>query len=271
MLRLLNARTGAREQVTSARPGLLRVCVHARSEQDAEALDLSGLRAMLVADLLGRVAERRGVQVLTAMIFSGEAPTAPGLLEPAVRALGIHPPVACSSLDEVQSALGGTADVDVVAKGWAGYGGRLGLIVLSGTARYGVPADEGETVAALLAVHDALAVRLALMSHPHHEVIDLVSPDVAKARVTLSSWRRQVAQWAESPSRPIPEWFARAMGSAYDDLEIVLALRLLHDLETDADAADGAKLEAFMFADRILGLELAREIGRPRPGGAELS
>ena len=40
------------------------------------------------------------------------------------------------------------------------------------------------------------------------------------------------------------------------------ALDVLVNLESDGEAPAGAKFETFAFADRVLGLELVREIGR---------
>jgi cysteinyl-tRNA synthetase len=39
---------------------------------------------------------------------------------------------------------------------------------------------------------------------------------------------------------------------------------LLHDLARDADVPAGAKFETFLYADRVLGLDLPCDIGRAR-------
>jgi hypothetical protein len=57
---------------------------------------------------------------------------------------------------------------------------------------------------------------------------------------------------------------AAAIRSAFDDLDTVHALALLRDLSLDANAPAGAKFETFLYADRILGLDLPGEIGQPR-------
>jgi hypothetical protein len=44
----------------------------------------------------------------------------------------------------------------------------------------------------------------------------------------------------------------------------VHALALLRDLSLDANVPAGAKFETFLYADRILGLDLPGEIGQPR-------
>jgi hypothetical protein len=52
------------------------------------------------------------------------------------------------------------------------------------------------------------------------------------------------------------------IGHAFDDdLDTVAALDLLRNLESRQDIPAGAKFETFLFVDRVLGLELPREIG----------
>jgi len=55
---------------------------------------------------------------------------------------------------------------------------------------------------------------------------------------------------------------AEAAGSAFGSLDTVSVLALLRGLLPDASVPAGAKFETFVYADRILGLDLAREIGR---------
>jgi cysteinyl-tRNA synthetase len=53
-----------------------------------------------------------------------------------------------------------------------------------------------------------------------------------------------------------------------DDLDTPAALRVLRRLEKDSEIPPGAKFEMFAHADQLLGLDLARDIGRepaPRP------
>jgi hypothetical protein len=57
---------------------------------------------------------------------------------------------------------------------------------------------------------------------------------------------------------------AAVVRSAFDDLDTVHALALLRDLYLGAAAPAGAKFETFLYADRVLGLDLPSEIGQPR-------
>jgi cysteinyl-tRNA synthetase len=109
---------------------------------------------------------------------------------------------------------------------------------------------------------DPLAVRLALISSPYHQQADLTEGMLASAQETVAQWRRQVAGWAESPSRPVPARIAEVVRAAFGDLDTMSVLALLHDLTLDADVPAGAKFETFLYADRLLGLDLPSDIGR---------
>lgn len=121
---------------------------------------------------------------------------------------------------------------------------------------------------------DPLAVRLALLEHRHRRQMNLTWDTLRAADRTLRHWRSRVAEWAESPSRPMPaERVSRVEAAFDDDLDTPLALRLLRELECDDTVAPGARFEAFVHLDHLLGLDLPAEVGRPKalpPGAAEL-
>ena len=72
-----------------------------------------------------------------------------------------------------------------------------------------------------------------------------------------------MAEWASQPSRPIPADAATAIRGAFDeDLNTAAALNQLRSTESRQDIPADAKFETFLFVDRVLGLELPREIGR---------
>ena len=52
------------------------------------------------------------------------------------------------------------------------------------------------------------------------------------------------------------------LGAFDDDLDTPAALRVLRALEKDSEVPPGAKFETFVYADQLLGLDLARDIGR---------
>lgn len=264
MVRILDARTGSYAEVRPFRPGFLRVCAH--GPRAGAGFDISALRVLLVADLLTRTAELRGLQVLAVLALAGQSPAQTAALERDAEALGIHPPAARISSDEAQAPLGGPFDVHVVSQAASFEGGQGGVFVSIGIARscragIGNAAAEADLLAE--SGHDPLAVRLALMSFPAHRPADLTADVLAGARETLDDWRHRVAEWAESPSKPIPARIAELAGAAFGDLNTASALALLRGLAAESGVPAGAKFETFVFADRILGLDLPREIGQP--------
>jgi cysteinyl-tRNA synthetase len=120
---------------------------------------------------------------------------------------------------------------------------------------------------------DPLALRLAFLGHHYRQQMNLTWDALDDADRTLSRWREQVAQWAWSPSKPVHGPAATQVAAAFDDdLDTPAALRALCELEGDQDVAPGAKFETFAHADQLLGLDLARDVGRvpaqpPPPDG----
>ena len=263
MLRLLDARTGSYAEVRPARRGVLRVGVH--PQQPAAGSDITALRVLLIADLLARTAELGGLQVLIALEEGGPAEQAAALQRDA-DALGIHPPAVRTSSRDVPTALGGPIDVHLFSQDVSADPAATGMSVCVGASRL-EGAGSGRDAAAgggLLAGLrcDPLAVRLALVSFPIDRPAALTGDGLADAAGTLGRWRQQVAQWAESPSGAVPARIAEAASAAFADLDTVAALSLLRGLMPDTSVPAGAKFETFVYADRVLGLDLAREVGR---------
>lgn len=263
MLRLLDARTGTRAEVRPARPGVLRACAHAT--RAVAGPDITAERLLLVADLLARTAELSGLQVLTALDLSGTSTASAAALDSDANALGIHPPAARVGCLDAPSLLGGPVDVHLVSQDAGVNPGQQGLAVSVGAARLeGADSRPDAAARGLLTGHgyDPLAARLALMSFPNERPAALAGDGLARAGETLADWRQRVARWAESPSRPVPATIAEAAAAAFNDLDTVSALAMLRGLATDASVPAGAKFEAFVYADRVLGLDLARDVGR---------
>jgi cysteinyl-tRNA synthetase len=74
----------------------------------------------------------------------------------------------------------------------------------------------------------------------------------------------RIYQGRKLASGPVLSGRSGIAQAAFDDLDTRRALTLLRDLALDASVPTGAKFETFLYVDRILGLELAREIGQPR-------
>jgi hypothetical protein len=242
---------------------VLRACVHA--PRAVAEPDITAQRLLLVADLLARTAELGGLQVLTALDVSGTSPTQTAAVASDAGALGVHPPAALVSCRDAPSSLGGPVDVHLVSQDAGVDPGRTGLVVGVGSAQLdGADSRRGAAAGGLLTGHqyDPLAARLVLMSVPDERPAVLTGGGLARAGEMLADWRQQVARWAESPSRPVPAPIAEAAGVAFSELDTVSALTMLRGLATDAGVPAGAKFEAFVYADRILGLDLARDVGR---------
>ena len=197
MLRLLDARTGSYAEARPAVPGVLRVLAHVADA--APGIDLTGLRVLLTADLLARTAELRGIQTFT--MFASTSRFGGQVLTPEAGALGIHPPTGYA---------GQWADIDLAAAGNRAGSSRPGILVEVAPAR---PTATGN--AAVLADSgpgsqpaSSLGLRLALMYFPYHQPAEVSASMLASAGQTLSEWRHRVAEWAESPSRPMPRQFS---------------------------------------------------------------
>ncbi|MFF4529339.1 hypothetical protein ACFY1P_08720 [Streptomyces sp. NPDC001407] len=246
VLRVLDARSGGQVEVGTGHRSPLRVFVQGARTGAAE--EPSGLRARLVADVLLRTAELHGGQALLGLVRSGGTRETP---EARAAVLGIRPPAASGTPEEIAQALGGRAHVYVTA---GQETAEQGVTVRVGAVRpYEQPSPIGL---------DALALRLALLTHPHHEPVALTPDELAAAQRTLERWRRSVADWARAPSKPMcAEALGRALAGLEADLDVPVVLDALNRLESEAGLPDGSKFETFTYLDRVLALELTREIG----------
>jgi hypothetical protein len=227
---------------------LLRVRAHVPEDDGDDGL--TGLRVLLVTDLLFRIAEMSGLQVFTVRSFASRSPAQVADLDRAAKALVVHP---------AEEALAGPVDVHVAIPGVL-KDDQNGVVLPVAAAHLRGESGLDELLAGR--GRDPLAVRLALMSCTHFQPADLTDGDLASAQETLGQWRLRVAGWAEFPSRPMPPQIAAAIKQAFGDMGIVAALSALRALEIDDGVPGGAKFETFVYADRVLGLDLSRDIGR---------
>jgi cysteinyl-tRNA synthetase len=111
--------------------------------------------------------------------------------------------------------------------------------------------------------HDPLAVRLFFLTGRYRQQMNLTWDAVAGADRRLRRWRQRVAEWAEAPSVAMPPTYVERLRAAFeDDLDTPTALVVLGELDKADDVPAGAKFETFAWADRLLGLDLARDVGR---------
>ncbi|MCU1672353.1 MAG: Cysteine--tRNA ligase [Frankiales bacterium] len=120
--------------------------------------------------------------------------------------------------------------------------------------------------------YDPLALRLAFLQTRYRQQANLSWAAIEGADRLLARWRGLLAEWAEQPSKPMCAEVSADFQEAFEnDLDTPRAVQLLRRLEK-AELPDGSKLETFLWTDGYLGLDLAREIGKPRaevPAGAQ--
>ncbi|MFF7449483.1 MULTISPECIES: hypothetical protein [unclassified Streptomyces] len=250
MLRIIDDRTG---DPVPVRRGLTRVEAH------VPGYDTSALRVLLVADVLARALELGGAPVWS--VLRAERDEAE--LRAGVAALGIRP---FESGRDAGAGPGEGRVIHVVGAGGATPDGVRVAVAPVARADGGGPGPEGAAHAAApepAVGADPGDLRLALLSHRHDLPVRLDAAALDDAHATLARWRRTVAGWARQPSRPVPEEVRDELQSAWeDDLDVPGVLRVLRRVET-ADLPEGARFETYAYADRLLGLELTRDLGAP--------
>jgi hypothetical protein len=282
VLRILDARTGEPVPAAPARRGLTRV------EARACGPDPTALRVLLTADLLVRALELGGTPVWAALA----APHGPADLRTAATTLSIRPFEDAHDVtpglgerqtlhvtSETPDACGEGPVVWVAPVEWAGevIGGQGAdaaghapestLSPASESAPDRAPEPTAQPPAhpgLLLLLSDPAALRLALLSVPRAEPVRLDSGVLEEAAGRLARWRRAVAGWARQPSRPVPYEVRAQLRSAWeDDLDLPGVLQVLRDVESAPELPDGARFETYVYADRLLALDLARDLGSP--------
>jgi hypothetical protein len=243
---------------------LLRIAVEVRAGPGADdhhrAPGATGLRALLVADVLRRVLEQNRGQAVIIL-------SAPELTEDQLAALGLA--ARALSVPPWEDAEGRPADV------------RIGPAVAAGPAADGQgpdrpagdagPLSGGPWALAVGAVRgsaelpggaDPLVLRYVLLDAEPGEPVELTPDRLSEAAGTLERWRRQVAKWAESPSEPAPAALRAQVRAALGErLGTPAVLGVLSRVEEDDALPDGARFEAFAEFDRALALDLTRSIG----------
>ena len=240
-MRLYDLHRGEVTDVEPARRRLLRLQVAAPAAGDRAGL--RDLRTFVTGDLIRRNAERRKLVVQAGQEAGGAADGA---------ILGLRP--------AEESHLDGVADVQV---GGTDPANRARHWTAAGAVRFdggGDPVFLDDVTARGL---DPLALRLAFLLQPYREDLDLDWPALDRADQALRTWRQRVAQWATHPSRPLSGPHAAEVTGAFDnDLFTPGALVTLRALAASEQIPPGAKFETFAHLDQLLGLDLARDVGR---------
>ncbi|MGW0869034.1 hypothetical protein ACWD3Z_00950 [Streptomyces sp. NPDC002740] len=249
MLRIIDVRTGEPVVAAPVRRGLTRVEAH------ASGYGAGSLRVLLFADLLVRALELGGTPVWA--LLSGERDQAE--LRAGATALGMHPFEDGRDLG-AGAGVGEAQILHVVEEG-----GRTpdGVCVAVAPAEGAVPRGRGPGRIPGGTDTDVAVLRLALLARPRTESVRLDADVLGEARDTLVRWRRAVADWARRPSRPVPDEVRGRLRAAWDDdLDLPEVLRVLRSVEeAGPELPDGARFESYAYADRLLGLDLLRDVG----------
>ncbi|MFH9660091.1 hypothetical protein ACH4NF_18640 [Streptomyces sp. NPDC017248] len=281
MLRILDARTGEPVPAAPARRGLTRIEAH------ASGLDPTALRVLLTADLLVRALEVGGTPVWTAL----SAPRHQAELRAAATRLAIRP---FEDGRDLASGLGEAQAIHVMCPDVTSTPGEGPLVSVGGAEWTPGPENAGNTenvenaenaenagggtkgwptggpsgsgapgpLGTLLA--DPAALRLALLAVPRGEPVRLDRAALDAAADRLARWRRAVAGWARRPSRPVPGEVRERLRAAWeDDLDLPAVLDVLAEVANASGIPDGARFETYAYADRLLALDLTRDIGGP--------
>jgi len=209
------------------------------------AADLTGVRVLLVGDILRRIRELAGVQVLTAVV----SPTRTRSWLNAVRNdFGIAPPHEVVETEtEAANVLLGRPHLRVVPADALTPGADIPTVAVASAWR-NFPRDA-----------DPLAQRLALSARHYARPVLLDHSHLAAAQADLTAWRSAVAAWADCPSAPVPAEYVQAARQALeDDLDLPRVVDLLRAAAADPRLPDGAKFETFAYLDRVLAIELCR-------------
>ena len=95
-----------------------------------------------------------------------------------------------------------------------------------------------------------------------HRLAWLAGCPLEAATAELAEWRALVASWAEEPSKPMCAQVQHDVLEALaDDLATVRAIGALKR-SLDLGLPAGALFETWAWADRLLGLDLAADVGR---------
>jgi cysteinyl-tRNA synthetase len=261
MFWLYDSRLRLAVQVHPAAGGVLRLATSGPAPD--RPAHVGDLRACLAADLIRRNAERHQLTVLSWQHGTdGGRPAATGYQD-AFRAdcaaLNIVLPDTAPPPRRPGAAIrvrAGRADCWVQA-GPVLFDGRETSGPAGNAVLLGDLADRGL---------NPLALRLAFLQQPYRQRLDLTWPLLKAADLALRRWRERVAEWADSPSRPMCAGYAADISDAFDDdLDTPAAVRSLRALQRDTQIPPGSKFETFAHTDQVLALDLASQVGQPRP------
>ena len=107
---------------------------------------------------------------------------------------------------------------------------------------------------------DPLSVRFCFLENRFRSQMDLTWTSIENAGATLNKWRKKMAQWGSGLEEACDSDFLLAMEN---DLDTPRAIQRIRTVEKSSQLSDTEKRAIFIYADKILGLDLTRiEINR---------
>ena len=103
---------------------------------------------------------------------------------------------------------------------------------------------------------DPLALRLCLLENRYRSQMDLTWSSLQAAHETLNRWRTKMNEWGTSSDVLIDQEIADALSNDIDTPRAILRLRDVEKNENENRRA------LFLFADQVLGLDLARPVAK---------
>lgn len=242
--------SGAKTKIAVASGDILRVAFVIPSD----AGPFTCGRVLVVGDLLRRVVEDIYCAQVLAVIVSSDGWVTEQDWQ---SALLVRPVVgAFTTAHDAQRALGDSLDLLVtVANGQDNRArGSPTLAVAPAYAAVPYPAAEPTTT------------RFALTNVNHRYRLDLTSDGLERSHTVLGRWRDRVAHSSQHPGRPIPPAWRNAVVAAFnDDLNVARVASMMNELEDAECGEPGAKFEAFSYVDRMLAVDLRRDLASTQP------
>jgi cysteinyl-tRNA synthetase len=104
---------------------------------------------------------------------------------------------------------------------------------------------------------DPLSLRFVLLENRYRSQMDLTWASLEAAHTTLRRLRESMALWGSSNEELMDPEIYKALAQ---DLDTPRAMQRIRAIEKDKETSPENKRAIFIYADRVLGLDLAREI-----------
>jgi cysteinyl-tRNA synthetase len=102
---------------------------------------------------------------------------------------------------------------------------------------------------------DPLALRLCFLENRYRSQMDLSWQSISAAHETIKRWRNKVATWGDASAITTDSTILTFLENDLDTPRVITYLR---SIEKDSNISNAQKLNAFNFADQVLGLDLTR-------------